>query len=173
MNEDNLHQAGVSGNHTTNGIPHGSTSLTPFLAVTGATDAVEFYRSVFGARLVDATEINGIVVHAELDFGNGKLQLGEPSPDYGLVPAPSGEGVCYSMGLYCADVDATVKRAEHAGATIREATSTFVSGDRFASILDPFGVRWSIMSRVEDRSEAESMERVAAWAAEQETSEAL
>src|SRR5690625_5674672 len=27
---------------------------------------------------------------------------------------------------------ATVKRAEHAGATIREATSTFVSGDRFA-----------------------------------------
>lgn len=79
MNEDNLHQAGVSGNHTTNGIPHGSTSLTPFLAVTGATDAVEFYRSVFGARLVDATEINGIVVHAELDFGNGKLQLGEPA----------------------------------------------------------------------------------------------
>lgn len=77
------------------------------------------------------------------------------------------------MGLYCADVDATVKRAEHAGATIREATSTFVSGDRFASILDPFGVRWSIMSRVEDLSEAESMERVAAWAAEQETSEAL
>src|SRR5690625_7211026 len=103
MNEDNLHQAGVSGNHTTNGIPHGSTSLTPFLAVTGATDAVEFYRSVFGARLVDATEINGIVVHAELDFGNGTLQPREPRPDYGRVPARSGDGVCCSRGLHGAD----------------------------------------------------------------------
>src|SRR5690625_7520243 len=128
MNEDNLHQAGVSGNHTTNGIPHGSTSLTPFLAVTGATDAVEFYRSVFGARLVDATEINGIVVHAELDFGNGKLQLGDPSPDYGLVPAPSGTGRCYSLGLHCADVDATVKRAGPAGGHLRQATGSLGSG---------------------------------------------
>lgn len=53
------------------------------------------------------------------------------------------------------------------GATLREPLSTFVSGDRFASIRDPFGVRWSIMSRVEDLSEAESAERVAQWAGAQ------
>ena len=40
-------------------------------------------------------------------------------------------------------------------------------GDRYASLLDPFGVRWSVMTRVEDISEAESARRVAAWAAEQ------
>ena len=66
------------------------------------------------------------------------------------------------------DVDAIVERAERAGATIREAVTTFVSGDRFASIRDPFGVRWSIMSRVEDLSHAESARRVAEWAAAQE-----
>ena len=170
MDENSTPQRGVTGEHTTDGLPHGSTSLTPFLAVAGAADAIEFYRSIFGARVVDVTTMGGVVVHAELDFGNGRLQLGEPSPDYGLVPAPEGENDCYSIGLYCADVDAVVERAEQAGATIREPVSTFVSGDRFASIRDPFGVRWSIMSRVEDLSEEESARRVAQWAAEQEAS---
>jgi PhnB protein len=88
-------------------------------------------------------------------------------PAYGLVAAPDGDNDCYSLGLYCPDVDATVARAEAAGATVREQPSTFVSGDRFASIRDPFGVRWSIMTRVEDLSEEESARRVAEWAQHQ------
>ena len=83
--------------------------------------------------------------------------------EYGLVAAPSDDADCYSMGLYCPDVDATLARAEAAGATVREPATTFVSGDRFASVRDPFGVRWSIMTRVEDLSEEESARRVAEW----------
>ncbi len=165
MNEQTAPRPGVSGQHTSNGIPHGSTSLTPFLAIEDAAGAIEFYRSVFGARVVDVTEFGGVVAHADLDFGNGRLQLGEPNPQYGLVAPPGGEDDCYSIGLYCADVDAVVAAAVAAGATIREAPSDFVSGDRFASIRDPYGVRWSILSRVEDLSEEESARRVAEWAA--------
>ena len=55
-----------------------------------------------------------------------------------------------------------------AGATIREPITTFVSGDRFASLRDPFGVRWSVMTRVEDISQEESSRRVAQWAATQQ-----
>lgn len=168
MDDQITPRRGVTGQHTTDGVPHGSTSLTPFLAVPGADGAIDFYRDVFGARVVDVTEMGGIVVHAELDFGNGKLQVGEPNPDYGLVAAPAGDDDCYSIGLYCADVDGTLERAVAAGSTVREAATTFVSGDRFASIRDPFGVRWSIMSRVEDLSEEESAARVAEWAAEQQ-----
>ena len=168
MTKDRDPRAGVTGKHTTDGIAHGSTSLTPFLTIEHAKAALEFYRSVFGARVLDATEMSGVVVHAELDFGHGRLQLGEPNPDYGLVPAPKGDGDCYSIGFYCANVDEIVQRAEQAGAVIRELVADFVSGDRFASIRDPFGVRWSIMSRVEDVSENESASRVAEWAAAQE-----
>ncbi|MFC8302952.1 VOC family protein [Specibacter sp. NPDC057265] len=155
------------GQFTDNGIPHGFTSLTPFLAIPRAAEAIEFYHRVFGARTVGITEFNAVVVHAELDFGQGRLQLGEPNPDYHLVQAPAADDDCYSMGLYCPDVDATLERAVACGATIREAASNFVSGDRFASIRDPFGVRWSIMTRVEDLSEEESGARVAEWAATQ------
>lgn len=167
MNETTSPRQGVTGQHTTNGIPHGSTSLTPFVAVPRAKDAIEFYRDVFSARVVDVTEMGGMVVHAVLDFGNGQLQLGEPNPDFGLVPMPDGDADCYSMGVYVADVDATLTRAVDAGATVREPASDFVSGDRFASIRDPFGVRWSLMSRVEDLSQEESARRVAEWAAAQ------
>ncbi|BCJ48609.1 glyoxalase [Actinoplanes sp. NBRC 14428] len=157
----------ADGQYTTNGTPHGATSLTPFLAIPGARGAIDFYRTIFGARVVDVTEIGGVVAHAVLDFGNGLLQLGEPMPDYGLVAPPEGDQDCYSIGLYRPDVDAVVARAEEAGAVVREAPSTFVSGDRFASIRDPYGVRWSILTRVEDLSEQESARRVAEWAARQ------
>lgn len=71
------------------------------------------------------------------------------------------------MALYCQDVDELLAKAVASGAQVREPASTFVSGDRFASIIDPFGVRWSLMCRVVDLSEEESKERVATWAAEQ------
>lgn len=159
--------AAADGEFTTQGVPHGFTSLTPFLAIPGAKEALAFYAEVFGARVLGVTEFDGVVVHAELDFGQGRLQIGEPSPGYHLVPSPDGEDDCYSMGFYCPDADALVARAQEAGAVIREPVSNFVSGDRFASIRDPFGVRWSIMTRVQDLSEAESAQRVADWAASQ------
>lgn len=156
--------AGVTGTYTTAGRPNSATSLTPFLAIPDARSAIDFYRDVFGARVVDVTEFGGVVAHADLDFGLGLLQLGEPSPEYHLVRSPEGDDDCYSMGLYVSDVDAVVEKAVAAGATVREAPAPFVSGDRFASIRDPFGVRWSVMTRVEDISDEESSRRVAEWA---------
>lgn len=153
------------GDHTDNGTPRGASSITPFLVIPEAREAIGFYRDVFGARVVDVTEMGGVVAHAVLDFGHGLLQLGEPIPDYHLVPPPAGDDDCYSLGLYVPDVDAVVEAAEAAGATVREPVADFVSGDRYASIRDPYGIRWSIMTRVEDLSEEESARRVAEWAA--------
>ncbi|GAA2894113.1 glyoxalase [Actinoplanes cyaneus] len=157
----------ADGQYTTNGTPHGATALTPFLVIPDSRGAIDFYTRIFGARVVDVTEFGDVVAHAVLDFGNGLLQLGEPQPDYGLIAPPGGDQDCYSMGLYCPDVDDVVARAEAAGAVVREAPATFVSGDRFASIRDPYGIRWSVMTRVEDLSEQESARRVAEWAAQQ------
>ncbi len=153
------------GAHTTNGRPNGAASLTPFLVIPNAREAIAFYADVFGARVIDVTEMGGRVVHAELGFPVGRLQLGEPLPEYHLVAPPEGDDDCVSMGLYVPDVDTVVARALAAGARLREPVSDFVSGDRFASIRDPFGVRWSVMTRIEDLSEEESAARVRAWSA--------
>jgi uncharacterized glyoxalase superfamily protein PhnB len=149
-------------------IPEGYTSLTPFLCVDGAAAAIDFYTEVFGAKLVDRMDADGgTVAHAELDFGNGHLQLSDPQPAYKITaPDRRKASVTHSIALYCEDTDDVVARAEKAGATIREPAQTFVTGDRFASILDPFGQRWTVMTRVEDVSADERDRRMAEWAKE-------
>lgn len=146
-------------------VPEGYTSLTPFLCVPDGDAAIEFYREAFGAVLVMRMEApGGGVAHAELDLGQGRLQLSDPMPELGLV-APSGEDrVSQSTCLYTADVDAVTARALALGATLREAPTTFVTGDRFASLLDPFGHRWAVLTRVEEVPLEEQERRLAAWA---------
>ncbi|SDS28963.1 Uncharacterized conserved protein PhnB, glyoxalase superfamily [Friedmanniella luteola] len=146
-------------------VPEGYTSLTPFLCVADGNAAIDFYSRAFGATLVSRMDLpGGGVAHAELDFGQGRLQLSDAMPDFGLV-APSGEDrVSQSTCLYLADVDAVTARAVELGATLREAPATFVTGDRFASVLDPFGHRWAIMTRVEDVPPEEQERRLAEWA---------
>ncbi|MCV7289072.1 VOC family protein [Mycolicibacterium wolinskyi] len=146
-------------------IPEGYTSLTPFICVDGAAAAIEFYERVFGAKVVERMDgPDGTVAHAELDFGAGRLQLGDPQEAFQIAAPTPGAAATHSIGLYCPDVDDVVTRAEQAGATIREPAQTFVTGDRFASILDPFGQRWTVMTRVEDLSAEERERRVAEWA---------
>lgn len=149
-------------------IPAGYTSLTPFLCVDGASAAIGFYTSVFGATVVEKMDgPDGTVAHAELDFGTGRLQLGDPAEAYGIAAPDRGtEVVTHSLALYCGDVDGVVSRAEQAGATVREAPQDFATGDRFASIRDPFGIRWTVMTRVEDVSAEERERRLGEWAAQ-------
>lgn len=153
----------------TDGKPHGYTTLTPFLVCRPAREAIDFYTAVFGATVTERMDgPDGTVMHAELDFGQGRLQLGDPSPAYGLVePVGTGDGVSSSTCIYVPDVDAVYAAARAAGAVVREEPSTFVTGDRFASVLDPFGHRWAIMTRVEDVPPAEAQRRLAEWAATQ------
>lgn len=166
---DSKKDRGVSGKYTRNGIPNGFTSITPFIVIKNPYEAIEFYKIVFNARVKDITEFsdengNKIIVHAELDLGNGFLQLGAANPAYKLVLPPDEDNACYSLAIYVADVDQVFENAVARGAKIREPITNFVSGDRFGSILDPFGVRWNIMTRIEDLSEEESVQRVKEWA---------
>jgi PhnB protein len=154
----------------TNGRPDGYTTLTPFLVCSPAAEAIRFYEEVFGATLVSRMDApDGTVPHAELDFGTGRLQLGDPADAHGLVP-PAGQAedkVSGSTCIYVADVDAVFAKAVERGATVREKPATFVTGDRFASIYDPFGHRWAVMTKVEDVSPEETERRLAEWAASQ------
>lgn len=148
-------------------IPNGFTALTPFIVASPAAKAIDYYVDVFGARVVSRLEgaptEHGLplVGQADLDFGNGRLQLSDPMPEFGLsAPDAPSTG---SIVVYVDDVDAVFERAVAGGATVREAPSTFVSGDRYASIVDPFNQRWAIMTRVEDLDDAESERRVKEW----------
>lgn len=147
--------------------PPGYSTLTPFLCVSDGAAAIDFYTGVFGATVVSRMDLpDGRVAHAELQLEQGRLQLADAMDEYGLV-APTDGPVTHSFAIYVPDCDATTAAAAAQGATVREQPSTFVTGDRFASVLDPYGHRWSIMTRVEDVTDEEAERRVAEWAAGQ------
>ncbi|WP_202619252.1 VOC family protein [Ornithinimicrobium cavernae] len=148
--------------------PEGYTTLTPFVVVSPAADAITFYQDVFGARTTSRIDSpDGTVLHAELQVGDGRLQLMDPNDQYHSVANdPTSDESRFSIAIYVPDVDATVALAHERGARVREAPVDFeVTGDRFGSIQDPFGVRWTVMCRTEHRTDEQVQQALDAWAA--------
>jgi uncharacterized glyoxalase superfamily protein PhnB len=151
--------------NTVNPIPDSYHSLTPYLAVSDGPNAIEFYQAVFGAEVISRQDMpDGRLGQAELKFGNSMLQLSDEMPQIGLR-APNGEWVHSSLVHYVPDVDATYAKAIEAGARSVEAVQTFMTGDRFGTVIDPFGHRWAILTKVEDVSPEEADRRVKEWLA--------
>ncbi|HLV04858.1 VOC family protein [uncultured Georgenia sp.] len=153
---------------STTHIPTGYTSLSPLVVASPAAAAVDFYREVLGARVVTRMDgPDGSVWHCELDLGLGRMTVMDPNPQFHTVANdPGSDDVTFSLAVYVPDVDATLARARERGARVREEATDFpVTGDRYASVQDPFGVRWSIMTRVEHRTDAQVQEGLDAWRA--------
>ncbi|MFD3509622.1 VOC family protein [Nocardia sp. NPDC058666] len=147
-------------------IPDDYHSITCFLAVPDGNAAIDFYCAVFGAKVLSrADRPDGQPAHAELLIGDSTLQVGMPIPDNN-VRAPE-DWVHTSIVHYCPDVDAVIALALEHGARSAEEPQTFVTGDRFGVVIDPFGHRWAVITRVEDVSREEADRRVAVWMAEQ------
>ncbi|MFI5782237.1 VOC family protein [Nocardia sp. NPDC051570] len=154
--------------NTVNPIAEGYHSITCFLAVADANKAIEFYGAVFGAEVLSRNDLpDGQAAHAELRIGDSTIQVGMPVAEHGLR-APAADWVHTSVVHYCPDVDAVVTLAREHGARRVEDPATFVTGDRFGAVMDPFGHRWIVMTRVADISRAEAERRVNEWMAEQQ-----
>ena len=76
--------------------------------------------------------------------------LSDPMPQATVRPPKDIGGTSASIFMYVEDVDAVVKQAVDAGATVTMEVADQFWGDRFGSISDPFGHIWSIATHVED-----------------------
>jgi PhnB protein len=146
-------------------IPDGYYSLTPYLVIKGAAEALEFYKKAFGAEeIVRMPGPGGRVMHAEVKIGNSMLMLSDESPERGhLSPATRG-GNTSSVMLYTDDVDKMFKTAIAAGARSDQPPTDMFWGDRMGNLTDPFGHSWAIATHKEDVSPEEMQKRMAAMA---------
>jgi PhnB protein len=144
-------------------IPEGYHTVTPYLAVDNAAEAIKFYERAFGAKELARMEApNGGIAHAELDIGDSKLMLSDPFPQ-ATARAPSElGGTSASVFLYVEDVDTTFKQAVDAGASVTMEPEDQFWGDRFATVTDPYGHAWAIATHVEDVPPEEMAERAKA-----------
>ena len=133
---------------TTDHVPTGLGTLTPFLVVQDAAAAIELYKDLFDALELDRTsDPSGAVVHATLRIGDSVLEMGQHSEvnvlDLDQLP-PVG------MHLYVEDVAGVVSRAEAAGVRVLRPVQRQPYGDLDATLADPFGIVWYVATHVGD-----------------------
>ncbi len=142
-------------------VPAGHHTVTPYLTVSDGAAALDFYTHAFGARVTGRMAgPGGTVMHAELRIGDSVLMLSDefPGSPHSKSPASLG-GTTNSLFLYVPNVDAAFERAVNAGCRILMPLTNMFWGDRFGSLVDPFGHVWSLATRKEDVPKREMQRR--------------
>lgn len=135
--------------------------ITPYLTVSNAAAAVEFYKTALGAivdgeaHIMPGTDkimhvrllINGSLIMLADDF-SGKM--GSPS----MTPESLG-GSPIVLALNLEDVQSFWDKAVAGGVTVTMPLADMFWGDRYGQFTDPFGHRWSASQTLAVMSDAE------------------
>jgi PhnB protein len=131
----------------------------PYLRLRGASEAIEFYKTVFGAEeLFRLTEPGGRIGHAEIRIGKTVLMLSDEYPECGVQGPQSLGGTTFAIHLHVEDADALIEHAVRAGATLVRPAADQFYGERSGTIRDPFGHEWLLGHEIE-KVTTEEMQR--------------
>ena len=142
--------------------PDGHHIITPAASVHNAKEVIAFIESAFGGSLIERLDApDGSIAHAEVKIGDSVMMLGEPMPNDHPMPAV--------LSLYVddeEDVDRTYEQALAAGATSLSGPANQFYGYRSATVQDAGRNRWTICTVVEQLTEEEIVQRMAAMSSE-------
>lgn len=159
--------------------PEGYYSVTPYLIIDGAAEAIDYYKQAFAAEEVlripmpvpgdaaSGVEGGDRLGHAEIRIGDSHVMLADEFPEMDLLGPHSRGGATASLMIYTEDVDATFARAIAAGGTEEKAVQDQFYGDRSGTLVDPFGHRWTVATHIEDVAPDEMERRMATLAERQ------
>jgi PhnB protein len=133
-------------------------AVVPHIYVDGASDGIAFYKRAFGAvELLRITRPNGKILHAEITICGSVVMLGDP--DHKLYAEPKALGRCTAgLHVFPDDNAALLRRAVEAGAEEIQPPTDLFYGASSASLRDPFGHVWILLTWKEDLEPGE-MER--------------
>jgi PhnB protein len=142
-------------------------SVTPYLRVRGAAEAIAFYEKAFAAveRPGRLSGPDGKVMYTSLGIGNSEIMLSDESLEWDSPGPQSLGGTTVSLALSVPDVDAVVERAVAAGARLVFPVADQFYGQRSGRIVDPFGHVWVVSTTIEQVSSEEMQRRADAWSA--------
>jgi PhnB protein len=133
-------------------------AIVPHIYINGASDGIAFYKRAFAAEeLFRIARPDGRIVHAELSISESVFMIGDP--DDRLYAEPRAIGRCTaSLHIFTDDNAALLQRAVDAGAEKIQPPTDMFYGASSASVRDPFGHVWVLLSWKEDLPPVE-MER--------------
>ena len=132
-------------------IPDGYHTVTPYIIVKGAAQAIDFYKAAFGAtEVMRFPGPGGIICHAEIKIGDSFVMLADEHPQMGAVSPQTLGGTPFGLCIYVPNVDERFAQAIAAGAKEERPVKDQFYGDRSGTVEDPFGHVWTIATHTED-----------------------
>ncbi len=157
-----------------NAMPKGYHTATPVLVVKNADAAIEYYKSVFGAK-----ELNRVlssdgttILRAELKIGNSIIHLNDEIPALGILSPISLGGTATAVQLYLSNIDKVWQRAVETEVSVILPLEDTYWGERTGKIIDPFGHVWVLSRQTEVLSRKEIAKRAEALFGVKELDEA-
>ena len=143
-------------------IPSDYRGVTSYLIVRDAARALQFYQKAFGAEQVLRLDgPDGKVAHAEMRIAGGIVMMSEENVEMGHRGALTLGGSPVHLMFYVEDVDAAFARATAAGGKVDRPVKDQFYGDRSGTLIDPFGISWTIATHIEDVTPEEVDRRMA------------
>lgn len=140
--------------------PEGYHSVTPYLTVHDAAEAIAFYQKALGAEEKFRMPMGDRIGHAEILIGDSHVMLSDEFPDMGVLGPRTRGGPTASLMVYVDDVNSAFDRAIAAGGKMDRPVADQFYGDRVGTFIDPFGHKWTLATHVEDVSEEEMKRRM-------------
>jgi PhnB protein len=148
-------------------IPEGYHTITPYLSIKGAADAIDFYKRAFGAtEVMRFAQPDGRIGHAEVRIGDSRVMLADEFPDMDFRSPHAIGGSPVHLHMYVDNSDAIVNQAVAAGAKLVRPVQDQFYGDRSGSVADPYGHVWHVSTHKEDLSMEDLQKRAAQQAAQ-------
>lgn len=124
-------------------------TFAPYLVVSNAAAAIDFYKKAFGAVELVRHPAPGTdkLMHAHLVIHGGHVMLSDDfsSQMGGKSETPESLGGSpVTFHLHVENADSTWEQAVSAGAQITMPLEDQFWGDRYGQLRDPFGHKWSI-----------------------------
>jgi len=127
-------------------------TIAALLNVRRGVEAIEFYKTAFGAVEIFRTESPDGAVVAQLSIGECDFWLADESPEHQNFSPETLGGSTMRMMLIADDPDAVFDRAVAAGATSVSPVADQPYGWRVGRLADPFGHPWEIGRPTGDES---------------------
>lgn len=135
-------------------------SLTPILVVPNVDEAAAFYTKAFDAELLSkSTGPDGRPNRAELQVGDSIVKLDAEGSEPRVRAPSSLGGTASSLIVYVEDASQAARRAIGAGATEQMPVRERFWGDRYGTVVDPFGHVWAFATRVEELTNEQMRQR--------------
>jgi len=152
----------LSNNQVIRPIPYGEHSVTAYLTVNNASEAIDFYKRAFNAEeLFRETIPDGKILHARIKIGDSIVRLSDELSGSTHRAPPTLGATTVTLHIYTENVDRLWQQAVQAGAKVVIPLDNQFWGERYGMLLDPFGHQWSMSMAIKMTQEEMAAKRKA------------